>query len=201
MGSIIYNDRRITKEDIFYYVYGVLSTPEYRERFGEDVKKMLARVPFAKDFWAFAEAGKRLGELHVNYESVKHYPVDLGDTPLSPGTKDTIHRVEKMKILDVDGEKAIRYNENFTVRGIPPEAWEYVVNGKSALEWIVERYQDATDRDSGIRNDANAWGREHGNPQSGLPGGPRYPLDLIEKVTWVSVETVGILRGLPELGI
>ncbi len=98
-----------------------------------------------------------------------------------------------MKIVDVNGEKSIRYNENITVTGIPAPAWEYVVNGKSALEWIIERYQDATDKDSGLRNDCNAWGLEHGNP--------RYPLDLIEKVTQVSVETVEILKGLPELGI
>ena len=129
----------------------------------------------------------------MGYEAVKPWPVKLIETPLSPGTKDAMHRVEKMKIVDVDGEKAIRYNENITVTGIPTEAWEYAVNGKSALEWIVERYQDATDRDSGLRNDCNAWGREHGNP--------RYPLDLIEKVTRVSVETAEILKGMPEMGI
>lgn len=190
-----YNDRRITKEDIFYYVYGVLSAPEYAARFGDDVKKMLARVPFARDFWAFSVAGRNLGELHVNYEQAKHYPVKLIETPKSPGIKGDhiMHVVEKMKIVNVNREKGIRYNENITVTGIPPAAWEYVVNGKSALEWIVERYQDATDKDSGLRNDCNAWGREHNNP--------RYPLDLIEKVSQVSVETVEILRGLPELGV
>ncbi|MBQ8692139.1 MAG: hypothetical protein IJ520_03250, partial [Synergistaceae bacterium] len=111
----------------------------------------------------------------------------------SPGTKHTAHRVEKMKIVKINGQKAIRYNENFTITKIPEEAWEYIVNGKSALEWIIERYQDAADKDSGLRNDCNAWGSEHGDP--------RYILSLIERVITVSVETVRIIKGLPELGI
>ena len=156
---------------------------------------MLARVPFAWDFWIFSKAGRELGELHVNYEKVSAWPVQLIETPLSPGTgiNERMHLVEKMKILDVEGEKSIRYNENITITGIPVEAWEYIVNGKSALEWIVECYQDSTDKDSGLRNDCNAWGLEHNNP--------RYILDLIEKVVRVSVETVQIVKGLPELRV
>ena len=159
------------------------------------MKRMLARVPLAKSFWSFSKAGRELGDLHVNYEKARAWPVNLIETPLSPGTKDKMHRVEKMKIVELDGKKGIRYNENITVTGIPPEAWEYAVNGKSALEWIVERYQDSTDRDSGLRNDCNAWGLEQ------EPENPRYPLDLIERVVRVSVETAKIVKGLPELGV
>ena len=104
-----------------------------------------------------------------------------------------MHLVEKMKLIEINGKKAIRYNENITITEIPDEAWEYVVNGKSALEWIIERYQDSVDKDSGLRNDCNAWGLEHGNP--------RYILDMIESVVRVSVETVRIIKNLPELGV
>ena len=152
-----YRDYSITKEEIFYYIYGVLNSQEYREKFGDDVKKVLARVPFAKDFRIFSEAGRKLGELHVNYENVKAWPVKLIETPLSPGTKDRMHRIEKMRIIESNGgspaggEKIIRYNENITITEIPSEAWEYIVNGKSALEWIVERYQDSTDKDNYLK--------------------------------------------------
>ncbi len=182
-----YHDKTITKEDIFYYIYGVLSTSEYRERFNDDVKKMLARVPLAWDFWVFSKAGRELGELHVNYEKVEAWPLAFNEP------EEGMYRVDKMKIVDIEGEKSIRYNDNITIRGIPAEAWEYIVNGKSALEWIVERYQDSTDKDSGLRNDCNAWGLEHNNP--------RYILDLIEKVVRVSIETVQIVKGLPKLGV
>ncbi len=103
-----------------------------------------------------------------------------------------MHAVEKMRIKDLNGEKVIKYNENIMITNIPAEAWRYVVNGKSALEWIIERYQNLVDKDSGLRNDANAWGHEHNNP--------RYILDLIEKIITVSVETVKIFDVLPEIG-
>ena len=158
---------------------------------------MLARVPFAKsaqDFWRFEEAGRKLAELHINYESAEQWhDLNLMNTPLSPGTIKEMHAVEKMRIKDLNGEKVIIYNESITITNIPVEAWRYVVNGKSALEWIVERYQNSVDKDSGLRNDANAWGREHNNP--------RYILDLIEKIITVSVETVKILDALPEIGV
>ena len=192
-----YNDNNITHENIFYYIYGILSSPEYAARFGADVRMMLARVPFAKsaqDFWRFEQAGRKLAELHINYESAKQWhDLNLMNTPLSPGTIKDMHAVEKMRIKDLNGEKVIIYNENITIANIPAEAWHYVVNGKSALEWIVERYQNSVDKDSGLRNDANAWGREHDNP--------RYILDLIEKIITVSVETVKILDSLPEIGV
>ncbi|MBR0258220.1 MAG: DEAD/DEAH box helicase, partial [Synergistaceae bacterium] len=182
-----YNDDTITKEDMFYYIYGVLSSREYAERFGNDTKKVLARVPYVKDadtFREFSEAGRKLGALHVNYESADEWPIEVcGDA--------SDLRVSKMRIVeDKDThERFIQYNAGITLRGIPREAWEYRVNGRSALEWIVERYRDDVDKASGLRNDCNAWGEGD------------YVLRLIRRVVSVSVETVRILGGLPELGV
>ncbi len=181
-----YGDLSITKEEIFYYIYGVLSSPEYAARFGDDTKKILARVPFASRFREFSEIGRELGKLHVNYESVSMWPIRF------EGNAEDL-RVTKLRIIERNGEKVIRYNENLTISGIPVEAWEYVVNGRSALGWIVERYRDEVDKASGLRNDCNAWGRESGNE--------RYILELIGRVTRVSVESVRILRSMPELGV
>lgn len=175
-----YGDKAITKEEIFYYVYGVLSSREYAARFGNDAKKVLARVPFVKDietFREFSEAGRKLGALHVNYESAEEWPLEVSHDG---------GRITKLRVNREDGEIC---GPGVTVRGIPACAWEYRVNGRSALEWIVERYKDETDKASGIRNDCNEW------------GGAEYVLSLIRRVVTVSVETVRILEGLPELGV
>ncbi len=188
------NDESITKKDIFFYVYGVLSSREYASRFGNDTKKILARVPyvdyffpnFAKYFREFSECGRKLGRIHVGYESVEEWPVVYeGDR--------TCVEVKKMRVIDRNGERVIRVNDSLAVSGIPSEAWRYVVNGRSALEWIVERYRDDIDSKSGLRNDCNAWGVEHGEPD--------YILRLIAKVARVSVESVRIIEVMPELGV
>ena len=180
-----YSDDGITKEDIFSYIYGVLSSREYALRFGSDTTKMLARVPYAQGrqkFWAFCRAGRELGRLHVGYQEVPAWPLELdgdaGDL-----------RVKRMRIVSESGERVIRYSDRLTVRGIPSCAWDYCVNGRSALEWIVERYRDDVDAKSNIRNDCNAWG------EAG------YVLELIGRVVSVSVETVKILGDMPELGV
>ena len=180
-----YGDSAITKEDIFYYVYGVLSSREYAARFGNDAKKVLARVPFVKDietFREFSRAGRELGALHVNYESAEEWPVKVS------GNESDV-RISRMKIADENGERIIRVAPGVTLREIPACAWEYRVNGRSALEWIVERYRDDVDKASGIRNDCNEW------------NGADYVLRLIRRVITVSVETVRILEGLPEMGV
>ena len=180
-----YGDSAITKKDIFYYVYGVLSSREYAARFGNDAKKVLARVPFVKDietFREFSRAGRELGALHVNYESAEEWPVKVS------GNESDV-RITRMKIADENGSRVIHVAPGITVREIPACAWEYRVNGRSALEWIVERYRDDVDKASGIRNDCNEW------------NGADYVLRLIRRVITVSVETVRILEGLPELGV
>ena len=179
----------VGKEDIFYYVYGFLHCPEYRLRFTNDLKKMLPRIPLvddAKDFWSFSKAGRKLAELHINYESVPAYNgVNVS------GIENDNFKVEKMRFPKKDQKDMIFYNSNITISNIPAEAYEYIVNGKSAIEWIMERYQITTHKESGIRNDPNDWATEVGNP--------RYILDLLLSIINVSVQTVQIVKGLPEV--
>lgn len=189
-------EKRITKEDIFYYVYGMLHSPEYRTRFASDLKKMLPRLPFTRDkvdFWRFSQAGRDLAQWHLNYETVEPWPVKEHHSELlSDPAKDFL--VQKMtfgrKDKQVD-KTTIHYNARITLTGIPLEAYDYVVNGKPALEWIMERYQITVDKDSGIRNDPNDWAREHNQP--------RYILDLLKRIVRVSLETMKIVNALPAL--
>lgn len=189
-------EARVTKEDIFYYVYGVLHSPEYRTRFASDLKKMLPRLPFTREtagFWRFSQAGRDLAQWHLNYETVEPWPVqEFASELLSDPAKDFL--VQKMtfgrKDKQVD-KTTIHYNARITLTGIPLEAYDYVVNGKPALEWIMERYQITVDKDSGLRNDPNDWAREHNQP--------RYILDLLKRIVRVSLETMKIVNALPAL--
>lgn len=187
---------KVTKEDIFYYVYGVLHSPEYRRRFAADLKKMLPRIPLtkeAKDFRAFSQAGRDLAQWHLNYETVEPYPVvEQTDTlTFDPEEKFKVHKMTfGRKAKDID-KTTIIYNSHVTIREIPLEAYEYVVNGKPALEWIMERYQVTRDKDSGIVNDPNDWAKEHNQP--------RYIIDLVKRIVRVSLETMKIVAKLPAL--
>src|SRR5690606_29917189 len=149
-----YNDESITKEDIFYYVYGVLHSPEYRERYAADLKKVLPRIPYAPDFKAFSQAGRKLADLHLNYETVEPWPVQEDAKPKGDLNDLAYYRVEKMRFASLGGrnkdKSVIVFNSRITLRGIPLQAYDYVVNGKSAIEWVMERYQVSTDKDSGI---------------------------------------------------
>lgn len=179
----------INKEDIFYYVYGFLHSPDYQETFENDLKKQLPRLPLvenAKDFWAYSKAGRALAELHINYEKVAPYE----GVRVNGAASGNFH-VEKMRFPKKDQKDTILYNSMITIENIPAKAYEYVVNGKSAIEWIMERYQITTHKESGIRNDPNDWAKEVGNP--------RYILDLLLSVINVSVQTVEIAEGLPEV--
>jgi predicted helicase len=184
-----YNATNITKEDIFYYVYGFLHSPEYREMFANDLKKMLPRLPLVedvKDFWSFSKAGRQLAELHLNYETVPPYEgVNV------VGEESNFFKVEKMRFPKKDQKDTIHYNSSIAISNIPLEAYEYVVNGKSAIEWIMERYQITTHKESQITNDPNDWANEVGNP--------RYILDLLLSIINVSVQTREIVGKLPKI--
>ena len=177
-----YGDDTINKWDIFHYVYGLLHHPAYRERYQADLKRDLPRIPFAPDFRAFAEAGARLATIHVGYEEEPEYQLRQVETPDIP----LDWRVEKMRL---SRDKAqLRYNDFLTLEGIPAEAFNYRLGNRSALEWIIDQYQVKTHKRSEIVNDPN---RE---------GDPQYIVRLIGKVISVSLETVKIVEGLPELG-
>lgn len=191
--------REITADDLFYYIYGILHSDAYRDCYANNLKNGLPRIPRVatyEQFVAFRDAGRALGELHVNYESVTPY-----EGVKITGEESSNYRVVKMKWRRIPGKTGnagndkttLIYNENITITGIPLEAQEYVINKKSALDWIVERACVKTDNETGIVNDFNQWGIEHGNP--------KYPFELFLKVITVSLETMKIVRALPPLEI
>ena len=193
-----YPREAISKEDIFYYVYGLLHSTDYRKRYADNLAKELPRIPCLKtanDFWAFSQAGRKLADLHLNYETVAPYPVTV-DTNGKKLT-DADYRVGQMKYGKQGKEKdltTLHYNAKITVKGIQLEAYDYVVNGKPALDWVVERQRVKTDKESGIVNDANDWAIE-------TVGNARYPLELFQRVITVSLETMKIVRSLPPLDV
>lgn len=182
----------LTKEDIFYYVYGILHSPEYRRRFEANLKKELPRIPLAEDFAAFSQAGRALADLHLNYESVEPWGsiTEEGDSS-NPG-RTVKMRFGKCKKSDENPKGVDRttlvVSEGLTLHDIPEEAYGYVVNGRSAIEWLMDRYQVRTDKASGIVNDPNEYSED-----------PRYIVDLVKSVVTVSMETLNIVNMLPPL--
>lgn len=144
-----YGDSKIIKEDIFYYIYGLLHSTEYRTRFENDLKKELPRIPMVAKFWEFSRAGRKLATLHLDYESTDLYPAT---EEMQPGAH---YRIEdKMRFPKKGVKDVIVYNSGIVIRGIPEEAYEYEVIGKSAIEWVMERYAVTTDKASDIMTDS-----------------------------------------------
>jgi predicted helicase len=180
---------RVVKEDIFYYVYGILHVKSYREKFSSDLKKTLPRLPLVSEprkFWEFSKAGRALAKLHLEYETIQPCP---GVT--IQGAESGDFEVTQMRFPSKGQKDTILYNKSITVSNIPAKAYEYVVNGKSAIEWVMERYAVTVDKKSGIKNDPNDWAKEHQKP--------RYILDLLLSVINVSVQTVDIVNTLPDV--
>ncbi len=175
-------DEKIGKEDIFYFVYGYLHDPHYRKKFAADLKKMLPRLPIVgrSEFWAYSRAGRQLADLHLNYETQAPLP------EIFLNIRGDNFRVEKMFFPSKDQKDTIIVNPHIAVRNIPQIAYEYVVNGKSAIEWVMDRYRVVKDKDSGILNDPNEYSAD-----------PQYILKLLLSVITVSVKTVQILRSAP----
>lgn len=191
----VYADSAITKDDIFYYTYGLLHSPDYRARFAADLKKSLPRIPKVRDFRGYAQAGRKLADLHINYEQSEPYKgivekVSDNATGTSPRE---LYRVAKMKIPKVKGKpdhSTIVYNNRVTLTNIPEEAYRYQLGARSAVEWIIDRFQIKIDKDSGITNDPNDWSDD-----------PRYIIDLLKRIVTVSLETMKIVDQLPPLEI
>ena len=177
-----YGDDSITKWDIFHYNYGLLHHPTYREKYEMNLKRDLPHIPFAEDFWGFANAGAQLADLHVTYESAPKY--DGLQEMETPGMR-VDWRVEKMR-LSTDKTR-LKYNDYLTLDGIPAETYKYRLGNRSALEWVVDQYRVKTDKRSGIMNDANRTDQ------------PRYIVDLIARLITVSLKTVEIVKNLPPL--
>ncbi len=180
---------KISHEDVFYFVYGYLHSPDYRQRFSNDLKKSLPRIQLPEDyetFKAFSEAGRELADLHLHYET--------GDLPKDVrvvGAEFNHFRVEKMRFLDKGDKSTIVYNNYIRIKKIPDKAYRYVVNGKSAIEWIMNQYAVTTDKASGIKNDPNEW--------DGVKENPRYILDLLLRIIEMSCRTMDIVDKLPHL--
>ncbi len=192
-----------TKDDVFSYCYGLLHSPEYRETYAADLKKMLPRIPLVSDPVPYVEAGRRLSELHLGYESVQPYPLGGLDALAPSGDAAYEHfRVTRMSFTKVRDPQAgklvadrstIVYNADITLSGVPADAYRYMLGSRSAIEWIMDRYQVRTDKASGIVNDPNDWSREVGDP--------RYIIDLLARIVTVSLETMKVVDGLPPLDI
>lgn len=187
--------KSIDKEMIFYYIYGFLHSPEYRSTFEADLKKSLPRIPIIEDvdaFNDFYQAGKALAKLHLGYENVPAYEgLEIEDTYRGKDAYEHYAVSPKMKFPKKDLKDTIIYNDYIIIRHIPAEAYDYIVNGKSAIEWLMERYAITIDKKSGIKNNPNDWSREHDNP--------RYFFDLVCSIVNVSVKTMEIVGKLPKL--
>ncbi len=201
-------DPAIDRDDIFFYVYGILHSPDYRSAFAADLKKSLPRIPQVttdEDFWAFSKAGRELAYLHTDYEQVEPWPeltytYAAGFDPRHPDA----YRVLKMKHpkvadpYDPEGTKTddrsrILYNDWITIGAIPERAYGYELGSRSAIGWVMESNRVRTDKASGIRNDPNDWAIEHDDPT--------YILDLVGRIVTVSMRTLDIVENLPSLDL
>jgi predicted helicase len=184
----------LEREAIFYYVYGVLHSEQFRDAYEDNLVKERPRIPLPKNatqFESFSEAGRKLADLHLNYETVETYPLEEVYTRTDLKTHD-LYRVTKMRFSKGQGVKdrptSIIYNDYITLNGVPDEAWDYMLSGKAALYWIIDRYKVTKDKESGIENDPNEFSED-----------PRYIIDLVKRIVTVSIETMRIVRALPEL--
>lgn len=180
----IYGDR-VTKEDIFYYLYAVLHSKDYIDAYADNLAKEMVRIPTLEKFPKYVEIGRQLAELHLHYEA----PADASALGLDIQITKEDYTVSKMRFKKVgkDSDKGtIIFNDYITISNIPERAYEYVVNGRSAIEWIMESYRVKTDKDSGITDDPNTYGDE------------KYIFNLLISIISVSLKTLDLIESMPE---
>lgn len=183
---------KVTKEDIFYYVYGLLHMESYRKEFASDLKKSLPRIPLVeepKDFRLISKIGRELADIHLHYEDQEPLP-EITVTGAETGNF-KVTKIRYAKKGKVEDKSTIIYNESIRISGIPKEAQQYEVNGKTPMGWIMDRYRVTKDKKTGILNNPNDWCQEHGNP--------RYILDLLLSVITVAVKTMDLIHQLPQI--
>ncbi|EKS22548.1 hypothetical protein HMPREF9318_00746 [Streptococcus urinalis FB127-CNA-2] len=175
----------LSLDDTFAYVYGLLNSRDYQEKYANDLKKDLARIPIAKHKEKYVEVGKALMDLHLNYEEVPVYE-DV-DIQLSAQPS---YKVTKMKFIKKGDRSAIVYNNDITIKNIPEKAYEYVVNGRSAIEWIMDQYQVKTDKKSGITDNPNDYSTDE-----------KYIFNLLLRIINISMQTVDLVNSLPKFEV
>lgn len=183
---------KVTKEDIFYYVYGLLHMETYRKEFASDLKKSLPRIPLVeepKDFRLISKIGRKLADIHLHYEDQEPLP-EITVTGAETGNF-KVTKIRYAKKGMVEDKSTIIYNESIRISGIPKEAQQYKINDRTPMEWIMDKYRVTRDKKTGILNDPNNWCKEHGNP--------RYILDLLLSVITVSVKTMDLIHQLPQI--
>ena len=193
MNDVFAQKYGLAKEKVMPFIYGLLNSSEYQARYANDLRKDLARIPLVKDKEKYVEIGQQLMDLHLNYEKVSIYG---GCNIKYTGTP--VYRVKKMKFARKQNDEGklekdhsvIVFNDNITIKNIPEKAYQYIVNGKSAIEWIMDQYQVKTDKKSGITDDPNDYSDD-----------PKYIFNLLLRIINVSVQTVDLINQLPPLTI
>lgn len=196
------NFQQPTKEDLFYYIYGLLHSKDYREKYGDNLSKELPRIPAVKnfaDFLYFSTSGRKLADIHLNYEAQEKFPLKieyLGEeiAHLSQIPSQDL-RVEKMKFAKNGKETdktTIIYNNKITLKNIPLQAFNYEVNGKSAIEWVVDRQCVSINKDSQIKNDANDFAIYTKN-------NPAYIIELLQSIITTSLKTIEITSKITKI--
>ncbi len=174
-----YKDNAITEEEIFYYIYAILHHKGYLEKYKNSLAKEDPRIALSEDFKELSVLGKELGELHLNYES--------GEMHASVEYK-TLMNAEEKGYYDVEtmtkkGDR-INYNNHIAITKIPKKAFDYVVNGKSAIDWVIERYKKTTNEESLIENNPNDY------------KGGKYVFELLCRVIKLSEKSVDLIEKI-----
>ena len=183
----------LSLNDTFAYVYGLLNSREYQKKYTNDLKKDLARVPIVKDKEQYVAVGKALMDLHLNYEEVPVYDgveIEMSALPSYKVTKMKFAKKRDENGKLVNDLSTIIYNQDLTISNIPEKAYSYMVNGRSAIEWIMDQFQVKTDKKSGITDDPNDYSSDE-----------KYIFNLLLRIINISMQTVDLVNSLPKFEV